>query len=97
MKLSSLQIQQTLNQLDAEVLSDDHPAIAQLKNVFGDHTFFLDAKGLKVLEQIEPPGQETHSGEMVSVADWTDASLTKLSVHEPEPTGTVVVLKEMRN
>jgi hypothetical protein len=97
MKLSTVQIQQTLDQLDAQVLPDDHPAMAQLKDVFGDHTFFVDAKGLNVLEQIEAPGQESESGEMVSIADWSDASLTKLNAHEPEPTGTVILLRQRQN
>jgi hypothetical protein len=97
MKLSSMQIKQTLDQVDAEVLPDDHPAIAQLKNLFGDHTFFLDSKGLNVLEQIEEPGQQTRSGEIISLADWSDASLTKLSAHEPEPTGTIILLKASQN
>jgi hypothetical protein len=97
MKLSTVQIQQTLDQLDAQVLPDDHPAMAQLKDVFGDHTFFVDAKGLNVLEQIEAPGQESESGEMVSIADWSDASLTKLNAHEPEPTGTVILLRHRQN
>lgn len=106
MKLSSPQIQQTLNQLDAEVLPEDHPAMAQLKDIFGDHTFFLDANGLNVLERIESPGldgqdgmdgQGGQSGEIISLADWSDASLTKLSAHEPEPTGTVILLKETQN
>jgi hypothetical protein len=97
MKLSTVQIQQTLDQLDAQVLPDDHPAMAQLKDVFGDHTFFVDAKGLNVLEQIEAPGRESESGEMVSIADWSDASLTKLNAHEPEPTGTVILLRQRQN
>jgi hypothetical protein len=34
------------------------------------------------------------SGEVLSLADWTDASLTSLTPHEPEPTGTIVVFRE---
>jgi hypothetical protein len=26
----------------AEVLAEDHPAVAQLNDAFGDHTFFLN-------------------------------------------------------
>ena len=50
MKLNSTQVKQTLSQFQAEVLPDNHPAVAQLNNLFGDHTFFLDGGGLKVLE-----------------------------------------------
>jgi hypothetical protein len=93
MKLNSTQVKQTLNQFDAEVLPDNHPAVAQLNNLFGDHTFFLDGGGLKVLEPAEAPGTDAQTGEVVSLADWSDATLTSLRPHEPELTGVVVVLE----
>jgi hypothetical protein len=109
MKLSSTQVKQTLRQMDAQVLPDDHPAVTQLTDVFGDHTFFLDESGLKVLEPtenesglkvLEPtemPEAEMESGEVLSLADWTDATLTSLKPHAPEPTGTIVVFREVRH
>jgi hypothetical protein len=93
MKLSSTQLKQTLSQFQAEVLPDNHPAVPQLNDLFGDHTFFLDTRGLKVLEPAGMPEKEAQSGEIVSLADWSDASLTSLRPHEPEPTGVVVVLE----
>ena len=93
MKLSSTQLKQTLSQFQAEVLPDNHPAVPQLNDLFGDHTFFLDTRGLKVLEPAGMPEKEAQSGEIVSLADWRDASLTSLRPHEPEPTGVVVVLE----
>jgi hypothetical protein len=93
MKLNSTQVKQTLSQFDAEVLPDSHPAVPQLNNLFGDHTFFLDGSGLKVLEPTEMPGKETQAGEVVSLADWSDATLSSLKPHEPELTGVVVVLE----
>jgi hypothetical protein len=33
------------------------------------------------------------AGEIVSLADWSDASLTSLRPHEPEPTGVLIVLE----
>ncbi len=92
MKLSSTQVKQTLSQFQAEILPDDHPAAAQLNNLFGNHTFFLDNRGLKVLEPTGAPEAEAQSGEVVSLADWSDATLTSLRPHEPEMTGVVVVL-----
>jgi hypothetical protein len=86
MKLSSTQVKQTLSQFDAEVLP-------QLNNLFGNHTFFLDSRGLKVLEPAGAPETEAQSGEVVSLADWSDATLTSLKPHEPEMTGVVVVLE----
>jgi len=80
MKLNSTQIERALGQFDAQVLADDHPAVAQLTKVFGQHTFFLDDKGLNVLELIETPQMEPQGGEMINIADWSDATLTS-SVH----------------
>ncbi len=93
MKLNTMQVKQTLSQFDAQVLPDDHPAVKQLNNIFGDHTFFLDESGLKVLEPTEAPEPESQAGEVVSLADWSDASLTSLKPHEPELTGVVVILE----
>ncbi len=95
MKLNTTQVEQTLNQMDAHVLPDTHPAVTHLTSVFGDHTFFLDKSGLKVLEPAEAPGTGMASGEVLSLADWTDATLTSLTPHEPEPTGTIVVFDEV--
>ncbi|MBN8991348.1 MAG: hypothetical protein J0H42_24135 [Rhizobiales bacterium] len=95
MKLSSTQLKQTLSQFEAEVLPENHPAFPELNDLFGNHTFFLDAGGLKVLEPATLPEAEAQSGEIVSLADWSDATLTSLRPHEPEPTGVVVVLESM--
>jgi hypothetical protein len=92
MKLNSSQVKQTLSQFQAEVLPDNHPAVAQLNNLFGEHTFFLDGGGLKVLEPVGVPEMATRTSEVVSLADWSDATLTSLRPHEPEMTGVVVVL-----
>jgi hypothetical protein len=92
MKLNSTQVKQTLSQFDAQVL-DDHPAVTQLNNLFGDHTFFLDSGGLKVLEPTEVPEMQAQTGEVVSLANWSDATLTSLTPHEPELTGVVIVLE----
>jgi hypothetical protein len=64
-----------------------------LHSMFGDHTFFLDDSGLNVLEPAETPEMEVQTGEVVSVASWSDATLTSLRPHEPQPTGVVIVLE----
>ena len=46
MKLTSAQIERTLSQFEAEAIPDSHPALPRLNELFGDHTFFLDSKGL---------------------------------------------------
>jgi hypothetical protein len=93
MKLNSTQVKQALSQLEAEVLHDSHPAVPELNDLFGDHTFFLDGGGLNVLEPAETPEMEVRTGEIVSLASWSDATLTSLKPHEPEPTGVVIVLE----
>ena len=97
MKLTSEQVKQTVNQLGAQVLPDEHPAMPQLNSMFGEHTFFVDETGLKVLEPTAPPGTERQSGEVVSLADWGDTELTRLMAHEPEPTGVIVVFEHVRH
>jgi hypothetical protein len=97
MKLNSTQVKQTLSQFPAEVLPDNHPAVAQLNDLFGEHTFFLDGGGLKVLEPVGVPEMATRTGEVVSLADWSDANLTRLMAHEPEPTGVIVVFEHVRH
>jgi hypothetical protein len=96
MKLNANQVEQTLKQMDAQVLPDTHPAATQLTSVFGDHTFFLDQRGLKVLEPAEAP-DAAQSGEVLSIADWSDGTLTSLIPHEPEATGTIVKFNEVRH
>jgi len=50
-----------------------------------------------VLEPTEVPETGAESGEVVSLADWTDATLTSLTPHEPESTGTIVIFREVRH
>jgi hypothetical protein len=97
MRLNDTQVKQTLTQMQAEVLPDNHPATAQLTDLFGDHTFFLDQSGLKVLEPAETPESDVQSSRVVSLADWSDSTLTSLKPHALEPTGTVVVFEQMKH
>ena len=97
MKLNSTQVEQTLSQLDAQVLPDDHPAATQLTNVFGNHTFFVDMSGLKVLEPTDTSEVQNQAGEVVSLADWSDATLTSLVPHAPELTGKIIVFSEAKH
>jgi len=97
MKLNKVQIGRTLSQFRALVLAEDHPAVAQFCELFGHHTFFLDASGLNVLELLEVPGIEDQDGEVIRLAEWSDTDFTKLTTHQPEPTGVVIRLKEVRH
>src|SRR5215471_19255989 len=95
MKLSEVQISRTLSQFRAQVLAEDHPAVAQFCELFGHHTFFLDARGLHVLELVEVPGMEAQDGEVIRLAEWSDADFIMLTTHQPEPTGVIIRLKEV--
>ena len=97
MKLNDVQICRTLSQFRAQVLAEDHPAATQFRELFGHHTFFLDSSGLNVLELLEVPGMEAKDGEVIRLAEWSDADFTKLTTHHPEPTGVVIRLKEVRH
>jgi hypothetical protein len=92
MKLNIAEVKLALGQFDAQALPDNHPVVPQLNTVFGDHTFFLDGNGLNVLEPTEIPDVETKTAQVVNLANWGNEELTKLEPHEPEPTGTIVVL-----
>jgi hypothetical protein len=92
MRLSSTQVQRTLSQFEAQAIPDDDPVVPRLSSLFGDHTFFLDDNGLSVLEPTEPTEPGVEACKIVNVANWTDATLTSLAPHAPEPTGAVVVL-----
>ncbi len=91
MRLTSAQVERTLNQFDAQAIPDDHPVMAQLSDLFGDHTFFLNPNGLNVVEPVDPAA-DTETGKVVNLADWTDESLTRLAPHPPQVTEIVVVL-----
>jgi hypothetical protein len=93
MKLNSAQVERALKQFEAQALPEDHPVVPQLASMFGDHTFFIDSGGLNVLEPTEASEPEAPVGMVVNLAYWSDETLTKLSPHEPEPTGVIVSLE----
>jgi hypothetical protein len=92
MRLNATQVERTLAQFDASVVPDDHPIGPELHRFFGDHTFFLDSSGLNILEAADAPDVGAEAGEIVNLAYWSDATLTSLRPHEPEPTGVLIVL-----
>ena len=73
MKLTSAQIERTLDQYEAKALPDSHPLVARLSEMFGDHTFFLDGNGLNVLEPTVVPAREgADAARVINLANWTD-------------------------
>jgi hypothetical protein len=75
------------------VIPDDHPMVPKLNEMFGDHTYFLDGKGLNVVEPNDDTLAGAPVGTVVNLADWSDAHMNSLAPHEPEPTEIVVVLE----
>jgi hypothetical protein len=94
MKLTSEQVARTINQFEAQALPDSHPAIPQLEEMFGEHTFLLDTNGLNILEPTDAnPRGRVQAARVVNLANWSDENLTRLAPHEPEPTGAIVELE----
>ena len=92
MKLTSAQVERTLTQFQGEAIPDNDPVIPQLNSLFGEHTFFLDSKGLNIVEPPEATGAGAQSAKVVNLANWSDANPNRLEPHEPEPTDIVVTL-----
>lgn len=99
MKLSATMLKRTLDQLEeqpafhnAEVVPDDNPAMPQLNQLFGEHTFLLDGDGLHIVEPVTAASSGTPMGVVVKLASWRDARRTSLKAHPPEPTEIVVAL-----
>jgi len=95
MKLNSAQIEHTLNQLDGEAIPAEHPMLSQLERMFGTHTFFLDNKGLNIVEPLDAEKADGHLVVLISLADWADSSATSLRPHTPEARDVVVDLGDM--
>jgi hypothetical protein len=92
MKLSTLQIERALDQIEAQPVPEDHPVIPQLIKVYGEHTFFLDDEGLEIIEMASTGNGTGPMGQVIKLASWADQKQTTLATHEPEATEVVVVL-----
>ena len=94
MKMNSAQIEQTLQQFQAEALPVGHPVISQLERLFGEHTYFLDDKGLNIVEPIDEEQDGGRQAVVVNLADWNDkAAKNSLEPHPPEVTELVIDLE----
>src|SRR4051794_36692315 len=71
-KLTSVFVERTLSQFEAEAIPDNHPAVPQLRGLFGDHTFFLDGNGLNIVEPAEPLQEGVQAGQVINLASWDD-------------------------
>ncbi|MDF2120118.1 hypothetical protein PY365_31610 [Roseiarcaceae bacterium H3SJ34-1] len=94
MKLTSANVGQTLGHLDAKVVPYDHPVNEQLVSLFGNHTFFLDQSGLKIVEPEESREDGVVTGRVIKVAKWADGTRTSLAPHDREVTEIIVPLEQ---
>ena len=97
MKMNSAQIERTLHTLNAaalnaEAIPAEHPMMSQLERLFGEHTYFLDAEGLTIIEPPARDGSGRTECQVVNLANWTDENLTSLAPHEPMATGERIAL-----
>jgi len=92
MQLTSAQVERTLSQYEAEAIPPNHPALPQLTQLFGAHTFFLDRAGLNILE---PADSNASACKVVNLANWNDANPPSLEPHAPMPTELIVQFEPM--
>jgi hypothetical protein len=92
MRLSDDLVRRTVSQFDAQAIPETHPAMTQLSEMFGDHTFFLDGNGLHVVEPLEVTEAGLQKGKVVKLASWIDPDQTSLAPHRPEITDVTVIL-----
>ncbi len=90
MKLSSEKLESVLEQIDVEVIPEGHPSLPNLRDVFGDHTFFVDDSGLIIVEPLE---KDSVTGELIKIASWDDADPPHLVAHTPEETDVLIKLE----
>lgn len=90
MKLSAQQIADVRDTLGASPIPDEHPAMGQLQQAFGDHTFYLHEQGLSAFfgpEEAEMPDDQP---KLMMLATWSDGERTQLEGIQPVPTGHVL-------
>jgi hypothetical protein len=92
MKMNAALVERTVSQLDARAIPEDDPLVPELNSRFGDHTFFLDANGLNIVEPAGTAPSGTPAGKVINLANWNNANRTSLTPHEPQTTDTIVEL-----
>ena len=90
MKLTTDQTAAVQRQTGADPLPEDNPTMGQLREIFGEHTFYVAEQGLVVPETTpEPAAPEAadDSVEFMLVAVWAGEDKQSLQPIEPQPTG----------
>ncbi|MEQ9606988.1 MAG: hypothetical protein RLN99_04910 [Kiloniellaceae bacterium] len=92
MKLNANQIAAVKQDLSADPLEEQNPAMDALRKAFGDHTFYVGAEGLFVVEPVEDDAHPGEPAQLVLVAAWADDDKKALQPMPPQQTQTVVDL-----
>jgi hypothetical protein len=93
MKLNTALVERALDQFEAQAIPENHPVVGQLSTLFGDHTFFLDANGLNIVEPSGGGNSGAQKAQVIKLAGWSDDNRTSLAPHEPEVTDVVILLE----
>lgn len=96
MILSDSQIAVVERQTGATPIPQDDPVAGQLRQAFGEHTFYADPNGLHVIEVLPEnmEGVEPGMAAIVQVAEWADEQKNSLSPIEPKALGAVISIEE---
>jgi hypothetical protein len=97
MKLNASQIAAVKQDLSADPLEEQNPAMGALREAFGDHTFYVGSEGLFVVEPVEDAEHPGEPAQLVLVAAWTDDDKKALQPVPPQETETVVDLAKAVN
>lgn len=90
MRLSPTRVEQALSQFEAQVIPEGHPVMPKLRRIYGDHTFFVAANGLNIVEPLDASTTGVPAGKVVNVASWSDSAEASLVPCEPAATEVVV-------
>ena len=93
MKLSPTQVQRVQEQIDGQIIPDEHALSSQLEQAFGEHTFIVDSEGLNI---VEPLPEDGAVGNVVKLASWADDAYTTLEPTLPEAKPDVIQLGSSR-
>ena len=98
MKLTTPQIEHAEDQLQSAAISENAEVMTELRNIYGDHTFFIDPDGLHILEAFGEDQPADGNGEVLTVvqlASWTDENRTNVTTHEPRRTDKQLVTADL--
>lgn len=87
MLLNDTEIEAVRESIGAEPVSDDHPAMTQLVEVFGEHSFYVDTNGLSIFATEEEVEEIEGTPRLTLIAAWADEKKTALQPVQPTDMG----------